>query len=609
MFDLDTASDTEGRNSSFFLTLKGVTIISTAIIFFGVIISSMTEPVLIATAKQPKFVWLTTYFFRSQDALWLVGVAILLAIVAIARPKLHRSFIDLDDRSRRNMAVTLLALFVLICGVVGTHLVFHDYHLSRDEILADFDATIFRSGHLIASIAPEHRPLASALAPAFMVPIDRVDGFVSAYLPVNAALRAVGGFVDPASTNPLLAAFAVIAVFAVARRLWPSDAAPALVAAAITATSSQLLVGSMTSYAMTAHLALDMLWLWLFVRDDEAGHAAAIIVGALAIGLHQAIFHPLFAAPFILRLWRSKRRTMATAYIVSYAIVLLFWISYWQLLALWGGVSMDASDEVGFVYFIARVVALLTSFQWSGADLMAKNILRFVIWQNPVLLPLVLLSYKQIRDRSGIAWELAAGICLTLIAMFVVLPYQGHGWGYRYMHGLLGNFSLLAAYGWIDLSTRTSGRAKPEAGAMLAIGCAIGAIILLPVHVIQAERFVQPYARAAEVISRTDADFVIVDKSGLLFVEDLVRNDPFLGNRPKILDLTYLADEQIHLICAKSKVALFESADATSLGISRHDEATKVDDDVRKKKRKLMADLGCGAEISPRMSVGGARWL
>lgn len=103
MFDLDTASDTEGRNSSFFLTLKGVTIISTAIIFFGVIISSMTEPVLIATAKQPKFVWLTTYFFRSQDALWLVGVAILLAIVAIARPKLHRSFIDLDDRSRRNM--------------------------------------------------------------------------------------------------------------------------------------------------------------------------------------------------------------------------------------------------------------------------------------------------------------------------------------------------------------------------------------------------------------------------------------------------------------------------------------------------------------------------
>lgn len=600
MSDLDTSCDAERRNAAFHRTLKGATIISSALVLFGVGVASLTEPVYIDTVRQPKFVWLTTYFFRSQDAPWLIGVALLLAILAIARPTFPRSFGCLGKPSRRVTAVSLLALLVLVCGVVGTHSIFHDYHLSRDEILAEFDATIFRSGHLIAPIAPEHRPLATALAPTFMVPIDQIDGFVSAYLPGNAALRALVGFIDPAATNPLLAAFAVIAVFAVARRLWPSDPAPALVAAVLTATSSQLIVGSMTSYAMTAHLTLDMLWLWLFLRDDKAGHAAAIIVGAFAIGLHQTIFHPLFAAPFILRLWISQRRSVAAAYIGSYAIALLFWIGYWQLLALWRGVSMETSDEVGLVYFIARVLVLLTSFQWSGADLMAKNILRFVVWQNPVLLPLVILSYTQIREGSGIARELAAGVCLTLIAMFIVLPYQGHGWGYRYLHGLLGNFSLLAAYGWVDLAARANARASRELGSTLAIGCVIGALVLLPAHLIQAQRFVEPYARAADAIARTDADFVIVDKSRLLFAADLVRNDPFLRNRPKILDLTYLEEDQIRALCATNEIALFEKADATALGVSRHDEATKTDDDMLGRKRRLMSDLRCGADMGQR---------
>ncbi len=47
--------------------------------------------------------------------------------------------------------------------------------------LAEFDATILRSGRPIAPVAPEWRPFASALAPAFMVPVAHAAGFVSAY--------------------------------------------------------------------------------------------------------------------------------------------------------------------------------------------------------------------------------------------------------------------------------------------------------------------------------------------------------------------------------------------------------------------------------------------
>jgi len=52
--------------------------------------------------------------------------------------------------------------------------------------------------------------------------------------------------------------------------------------------------------------------------------------------------------------------------------------------------------------------------------------------------------------------ELVAGLVLTLLAMFMLLPYQGHGWGYRYLHGLIGSAALLGGYGWITLTGRIS---------------------------------------------------------------------------------------------------------------------------------------------------------
>jgi hypothetical protein len=39
---------------------------------------------------------------------------------------------------------------------------------------------------------------------------------------------------------------------------------------------------SMTPYAMSAHLALNLVWLWLFLRNTAASHAGAIAVGFLA---------------------------------------------------------------------------------------------------------------------------------------------------------------------------------------------------------------------------------------------------------------------------------------------------------------------------------------
>jgi len=161
----------------------------------------------------------------------------------------------------------LLAILVLICGFAGTDIVFHGYHLSRDEDLAEFTADTFRSGVAVARVRPEWQHFADALEPRFMLPIAGGAAFVPTYLPVNAAFRALVGLVaDPAWTSPLLAALAILAVFGVARRLWPNRPDAALIGAVLMATSSQVLVTSMTSYAMTAHLTLNLLWLWCLLR-------------------------------------------------------------------------------------------------------------------------------------------------------------------------------------------------------------------------------------------------------------------------------------------------------------------------------------------------------
>src|SRR3546814_2509369 len=71
---------------------------------------------------------------------------------------------------------------------------------------------------------------------------------------------------------------------------------------------------SMTAYAMTAHFALNMVWLALFLRNDWKGHFGAAVVAFLAIGLHQLQFHPLFAAGFLFWIVLQRRWGLAAFY-------------------------------------------------------------------------------------------------------------------------------------------------------------------------------------------------------------------------------------------------------------------------------------------------------
>ena len=267
----------------------------------------------------------TVLLFRTQDLGW--GVLFVLMFFRAMTPDRIPYWNVRTPKLSPRALLMLLTTFVFIVCLAGTWIVFADRGLTRDEDMANFDAAIIASGHVLATVPSVWRAFADALEPEFVNLFSDRSAWASTYLPVNALLRALMSIVARAElTGPLLAAASVAGVYSIARKLWPSRVDAAVIAATLLAVSPQLLLTGMTPYAMTAHLALDIFWLRLFLQDRPAAHAGAIGVGFLATGLHQIIFHPLFAAPFIVQLGLQKRWRLFCAYGVGYALIGLFWI-------------------------------------------------------------------------------------------------------------------------------------------------------------------------------------------------------------------------------------------------------------------------------------------
>lgn len=499
-------------------------------------------------------------------------------------------------RSRQSSALVWIALTV-VCGLIwaGSHLVYRNFALSADEFMVDFDARIIATGRLLASVAPEWRAYVPALQPMFRLELPENAYWISSYLPMNAAIRAL--FVvlgEPVWHGVALAGVAIVAVFGVARRLWPDRPDASVVAVILLACSSQFLITAMSPYAMTAHLALNMVWLWFFLRDTRAGHLMAAGVAFVACGLHQVIFHPLFAAPFLISLAMARRWKTAGYYALVYAVIGLFWISYWTLLLRAANAPLAQSADVGILQLVHRLADIIDPSPGNLA-LMGLNLLRFMAWQSPLAIPLVLIGLAACRERKGPIIELVAGIALTLAVVLLLMPFQGHGWGYRYLHGLLGSVSLIAAQGWIYATDRGSQAARQATYALVA-SVLVSLVVLLPWRAYQVRAFVDPYASAIEAIRRADADVVLVDPTDIWYGEDLARNDPFLAMRPKILSLPYLDEARLTQLCRHYDVVIFDRTDAARFGIPSM-TSTEVMTEQDRKLRTLASSLRCGRPL------------
>jgi hypothetical protein len=530
---------------------------------------------VLAAATAPPL--LPRLFFFRQD---LLVLAVLVGLLIIAAGSGWRTVWPRPPELAWSRRAVLIGAFAAALALwAGTYLLLGNYPLSRDEHMVVFDMQVFRTGRLAAPVPPQWRMFVKALSPQFLLPLPGNAAWVSSYMPTNAMLRtAFGMLFDPALMNPLLAAAGAVALFDIAGRIFPGQRSAQAVAVLLYATSAQLLATAMMPYAMTAHLALNLIWLMLFLRGTRAGHAAAIAVGFVAIGLHQVVFHPLFALPFIDHLRRQGQRRTALAYVVCYALFGLFWISYPHIVAWSAGLSSaTGATEGGSGFITERVLPLLLKHQPTTIPLMIVNLLRFVTWENLALLPLLALGYRAVRRDEGIARPLAYGIALTILAMAFVIPYQGHGWGYRYLHGLIGNCALLAAYGWRDFSDREEVRSFVGVATLVTIFASVP-FLLWTTHA-----FARPYARVNQMIDGIDADMAVIESSGPEFRIDEVRNNADLSNRPLRLASTELTSDDIRVLCSHGTIAFVDAEQMRALGLGdRRDPGSAHFEELRR---------------------------
>ncbi len=116
-------------------------------------------------------------------------------------------------------------------------------------------------------------------------------------------------------------------------------------------------------------------------------------------------------------------------------------------------------------------------------------------------------------------------------------------------------------------------------------------LILLPLRGWQARELIAPYAEADAAIRRSDAEVVVVDTTGLHFGLDLVRNDPWLRNRPKVMDLVWLRPATIEQLCASHDVAVFDQASGSRIKPMAYARRSL---ERMAESRRLMKRLGCG---------------
>jgi len=487
-----------------------------------------------------------TLAFR-QD---LYVAPVLLAIFILAQRWLAKGTATKFWPSKNPYWVGGILALVLLVGWAGHYVVFDGYDLSRDEQMASFDAAIFRNGHLFAPIPLAWRPISEALNLVFILPIGAREYWVSSYLPVHSAWRAALSFVaDPALASPLMATMGGFFIWRIARLLWPASASTQLVCVLLYACSSQVLVMSMTAFSMSMHFALNMLWLWLFLIDRRRTHVAAMVVGWFAAGIHQPVFHAMFVLPFFLMLLGLKRWKLLAAYVAVYVCIGAFWLAWPIWISSHGAAAAVAIQGTGGVGFLDRLRSILGGWKHDPPWIMSANLLRLICWQHPLLLPLAIVGISLNFRKEPLCRALAISFILPILVTAILLPWQGYGWGYRYVQPALGCLILLGGYGWSALESAGL-NLRP---AMIRVS-AVAALFIFPFFAATAHSIVSPFATLHSRISAIPADIVVVDTNAAPYSDDLVFNPADLSNRPITLLAGSLKPTDLERVCRLGSV-------------------------------------------------------
>lgn len=422
----------------------------------------------------------------------------------------------LVDHSKRDVPtrhVIGVALGSGILSAVITLICSGRYPLSMDEYAMRFQASIFGGGAIVAEVPQAIQDLGRLVRPVFVVDAANGNGWISGYSPVYSLILVPFEWIELTwIVNPLFSALAIVAIWRIAKDLWPGDADRQTFAVVSLALCSQVIMTGATNYAMPAHLSFNLWWL-VCSRSQGVAKRMTGPLGVLAIGLHQPLPHALFVAPFLIR--KARNREWST----------LLELGTWYTLAL-----------IGLFLWNRQLTGLLPLFGDSGilgwprvgnVSVMLMNIVLAFTWQTPLVALGAAYAVRNYRCLSQVERDLLAGVVLSLAFYLAFrMVTQGHGWGWRYGHQVLGNIVLLAASSMGPLR-RAVGRASTVRLVLLSF--ALSGFVQTPIRAYDVRALTLPYARAGAWLSGLPYSIVLVPADSVWYGRDLIRNLPTTG--------------------------------------------------------------------------------
>ncbi len=174
-----------------------------------------------------------------------------------------------------------------------------------------------------------------------------------------------------------------------------------------------------------------------------------------------------------------------------------------------------------------------------------------------------------VRDR-GLPAVLLLGIAVWLAFIAVVIPFQGHGWGYRYLHPYLGSFALLAGYGYRELR----GVIGSKADGLVLVSSGVTTFVMIPLLFTATYRFVEPYVVLEGLVAKQDTPMVLIDTEPRPTTDgqwagnavETVRNLPDLSNRPLRFSSAAMNPELLAGLCHRGPITVITRADQHRAG-------------------------------------------
>lgn len=540
------------------------------------------------------------FFFQQHDVVWLLISIILLFLLKRLDSPDNSQFGSIINGDLSSYYITVaISLFVFSISLLGSQFIYHNFSLSMDEFLAIFQAKIFNQGHLLMPIQEQWREYAQSLQPMWVLTDSNNTQWASSYYPVNSLIQSLfTGWTNLHLSSAIMAAACILLLRQVAIEILGKEHNGQLIAIILLALSPQFLINAMTPYAMTGHLFFNLLWLYLYLKPGKPFLLLALITGFLATGLHQVHSFPAFVAPFIILLIFQKKWSLFWIHAIAYSLALLFWI-WWKgaFLPTESILLSPNSSSSPIQHFVDSIIR--TTSRHSIMDFLAwaVNLFRFISWQHLLLIPLFFSAMHFRKEMSPVLKALTWSIIISLIPYLVAMPFQGHGWGYRYIHGLLGHVSLLGAFGWVQLNKSLTHKHNQlqQIIRIFSIASLIMLVLALPMRAWQTESVIAPFARSMAYINALQEDIVLIDGKNLWYGQDLIRNSPDLSNSPKVMLLQSLNKKELSNLCNEFSVKLVSVTDLAKFGMQPYANTDFLSNEAIY--RSAMSDLNCKNKI------------